>query len=138
MSVGKRVGSITCGAAVGAMSIAVPVNGATASAATAKGSPIEIGVDASLTGEWSFVGVDGVNGMKLAVQQVNSAGGVGGHPLKLIVENDESSESNALPIVSGFISNKSVMAILTGTAIDMAPTAAPHVILPTRFPTLIA
>jgi branched-chain amino acid transport system substrate-binding protein len=89
--------------------------GSTASS-TAKGSPIDIGVSASLTGEYSFIGVDGVDGIKLAVSQINAAGGIDGRPIDLLVEDDGSSESQAMPNMSAFVQNQSVLAILGASA----------------------
>jgi branched-chain amino acid transport system substrate-binding protein len=83
---------------------------------SAKGNPIVIGVSASLTGEYSFIGVDGSDGIKLAASQINAAGGIDGRPITLDVEDDGSSASQALPNMSKFVQDQSVLAVLGASA----------------------
>ena len=64
---------------------------ATAAAAEApSGEPIIIGALTSLTGPFTPWGVQARDGMQLAVDELNAAGGVGGRPLELRVVDDES------------------------------------------------
>jgi branched-chain amino acid transport system substrate-binding protein len=49
--------------------------------------PIKIGVLLPLTGTTAFYGESMRRGVELAVDEVNTAGGVGGHPLKLFIES---------------------------------------------------
>jgi branched-chain amino acid transport system substrate-binding protein len=51
--------------------------------------PISVGVIANLTGTDVRSSSDMVRGVQLATDEVNAAGGVNGHPLKLIVEDSE-------------------------------------------------
>jgi branched-chain amino acid transport system substrate-binding protein len=63
----------------------------TAAAAEApSGEPIIIGALTSLTGPFTPWGVQVRDGMQLAVDEINAAGGVGGRPLELRVVDDES------------------------------------------------
>ena len=52
--------------------------------------PIKIGVVAPLTGPLADAGRYGVQGAKLAVEEVNKAGGVLGRQLELVIEDDQS------------------------------------------------
>ena len=59
-------------------------------AAAPSGEPIVIGTLTSLTGPFTPWGVQARDGMQLAVDEINAAGGVGGRPLQLEVVDDES------------------------------------------------
>jgi len=52
-------------------------------------SPITIGFMGPLTGKYADLGVSGRNGAMLAVEEINSGGGINGHPLVLIPEDDK-------------------------------------------------
>jgi branched-chain amino acid transport system substrate-binding protein len=51
-------------------------------------TPILIGFAGPLTGKYSDLGVQGRNGARLAVEDINARGGVAGRPLKLLAEDD--------------------------------------------------
>lgn len=55
----------------------------------ASGSPVKIGYLASLTGFCSSFSQDYVRGAKLAVKLINAKGGADGHPLQLVVRDDQ-------------------------------------------------
>jgi branched-chain amino acid transport system substrate-binding protein len=59
-------------------------------AAEPTGEPIQIGVLTSLTGNFTAWGIQARDGMQLAVDDINAAGGVDGRPLALNVVDDES------------------------------------------------
>jgi len=65
---------------------------ASATAATAAGSqaPIAIGLLTPLTGAWETDGQSAVRAVLLAADEINTAGGVLGRPLALLVEDSES------------------------------------------------
>ncbi len=50
--------------------------------------PIIIGAPLGLTGLTSAIGVQGRNGMEMAIDEINAAGGIRGRPLELVVHND--------------------------------------------------
>ncbi|MEA1964706.1 MAG: ABC transporter substrate-binding protein, partial [Candidatus Aerophobetes bacterium] len=56
---------------------------------SAEEKPISIGLLAPITGTQAVMGEDLLTGAKMAVEEVNEAGGVLGRPLKLIVEDTE-------------------------------------------------
>jgi branched-chain amino acid transport system substrate-binding protein len=58
-------------------------------AAAADAEPVNVGVIANLTGSDVQSSLDMVRGVQLATDEVNAAGGVSGHPIKLIVEDSE-------------------------------------------------
>jgi len=59
-------------------------------------SPIIIGFSGQLTGKQSDLGVFGRNGVVLAVEKINSTGGINGRSLKLITINDLNTPEGAL------------------------------------------
>lgn len=66
--------------------------------AAASGEPIKIGALTSLTGNFTPWGIQARDGMQLATDEINAAGGVGGRMIELIVIDDQ---SNAEEAVSG-------------------------------------
>ena len=61
-----------------------------AAAEAPTGEPVIIGALTSLTGPFTPWGVQARDGMQLAVDEINAAGGVAGRPLQLSVVDDES------------------------------------------------
>ncbi len=58
--------------------------------------PIRIGFSATLTGQYSDLGVHGRNGAQLAVEAVNAKGGVAGRRLELVIRDDKGSPEEAV------------------------------------------
>jgi branched-chain amino acid transport system substrate-binding protein len=76
----------------GALSLSLVAASATpAGAAIKTQSPIVIGYISNLTGIASSTFTDGAGGAQAIIDQQNAAGGIDGHPLKLIVKDDTSS-----------------------------------------------
>jgi branched-chain amino acid transport system substrate-binding protein len=57
--------------------------------------PIPVGFVGGLTGAQSDLAVQGRNGAELAVGEINAAGGIFGHPLVLLVEDDRNTPEGA-------------------------------------------
>jgi ABC-type branched-subunit amino acid transport system substrate-binding protein len=76
---------------VAAMLEAVPVAAQEASPAAAPaGDPIKIGSPYNLTGGYASIDNPAANGSRLAVKELNEAGGVLGRPLEIIIEDGRS------------------------------------------------
>ncbi|MFP3912631.1 MAG: ABC transporter substrate-binding protein [Desulfobacteraceae bacterium] len=60
--------------------------------------PIRLGFSGCLTGRLSDLGTSGRNGVILAVEQVNAAGGINGRPVELIVRDDRQDTAEALRV----------------------------------------
>jgi branched-chain amino acid transport system substrate-binding protein len=103
-------------AAVGAA-----LGGATTLHAQAK-EPIKIGAVLSITGPAAGLGVPERNGAVTAAKEINAKGGIDGHPVQLLVEDDATNPDTAVSKVNDLIFNKGVVAVLGGTSI--APTVA--------------
>jgi len=60
-----------------------------------KKKPYVLGADFSITGRASFLGDPEAKTVKLLVDQINKKGGINGHPLKVIMYDDESNTTKA-------------------------------------------
>ncbi len=87
--------------------------------------PIKIGEFASLNGSEAAFGRSSDNGTKLAVDQINEAGGVLGRKLELITEDNQSKEGESATAVKKLISVDHVVAILGEVASSRSLEAAP-------------
>jgi branched-chain amino acid transport system substrate-binding protein len=77
--------------------------------------PIRVGVIFSLSGPVAPLGQFGKAGVDVAMDEVNAAGGVNGHPLELIVLNDESKPAQAVNLALRLINRDNVVAIIGGS-----------------------
>ena len=78
-------------------------------ASSSDGSPILIGQVASLTGPYQTLGLNDKLGAQQAVDEINKAGGVNGHPLRIVsVEDDQTKADQAIIAFNNLISAGSV------------------------------
>ncbi|MEP7212965.1 MAG: ABC transporter substrate-binding protein [Acidobacteriota bacterium] len=89
------------------------------------GDTIKVGVYADLTGQTSSFGQSTKNGVELAVEEINAAGGVNGKKIELIVEDDQGRPEQAKTVVSKLISQDKVQAIIGEVASTNSLAAAP-------------
>lgn len=76
---------------------------------------IKIGFHAPLTGFAAADGKSALNGAKLAIQQINAAGGVLGEKLELVVYDDQASPKNSVPIANKLIGADKVKIAVSGS-----------------------
>jgi branched-chain amino acid transport system substrate-binding protein len=86
---------------------------------------VRIGVFMSLTGDTANFGISSTNGIKMAADEVNSAGGINGKQIELLVQDDRSDASEAATIVTKFVTQDQVHAILGEVASSRSIAAAP-------------
>ena len=86
---------------------------------------IEIGFFGALTGPQATFALSGKNGARLAVDQMNRAGGVLGKKLDLLVEDDHNEPSEAASAVSKLITRDHVVALIGENASSRSLAAAP-------------
>lgn len=60
--------------------------------------PITIGFVASLTGSTSELGVNGRNGLMIAVEEINAAGGINGRSVEVVVKDDKNDPATGLAV----------------------------------------
>src|SRR6478736_4957044 len=76
------------------------------------GNEVTVGAFLSLSGADSTFGTDTRDGIQLAVDEVNEKGGIKGHPLKVLFEDDRSSSAEATSRVRRLIDHYKVSALL--------------------------
>ena len=86
---------------------------------------LKIGAVTCLTGALSTFGVSSVQGLHLAVDQMNASGGVLGRPIDLVVEDNGSKAGESATITRKFISQDKVAAILGDLTSSATMEAAP-------------
>ncbi|HET6668655.1 MAG TPA: ABC transporter substrate-binding protein [Pyrinomonadaceae bacterium] len=86
---------------------------------------VRIGVFMSLTGDTANFGISSTNGIKLAADEVNATGGINGKQIELLVQDDRSDASEAATIVTKFVTQDQVHAILGEVASSRSIAAAP-------------
>src|SRR5688500_3365581 len=89
------------------------------------GDTIRVGVYGDLTGQTSSFGQSTKNGIELAVDEINAAGGVNGKKIQLIIEDDQGRPEQAKTVVSKLINQHKVQAVLGEVASTNSLAAAP-------------
>jgi len=79
---------------------------------TASGS-IKIGVITPLSGSMSYWGLPSTNGMKLAVEEINNAGGISNKKLELVVEDSKGDVAEGANAANKLINIDKVFTIIT-------------------------
>jgi len=94
-------------------------------ASGAEKAPYVIGAVFSVTGGASFLGEPERNTAKMLEEWINAAGGIQGHPLRIIVEDTKSDESQAVLAVRKLLEKDKVIAIVgpstTGESMAVVP-----------------
>ena len=96
---------------------------------------IKIGVNAEMTGLVSSFGISSTNGMKLAVNQINAAGGVNGKQIQLIFADNKSESSEAAAAMTKLVSQDKVTAVL-GPLISSTTLACTKIAQDNKIPLL--
>ncbi len=88
-------------------------------------SEIVIGEFGSLTGTTATFGISTRNGIDMAVDEINKAGGLLGKQVRVIVEDDQGKPEEAQTVVTKLITKDQVVAILGEVASSRSLAAAP-------------
>jgi len=96
-------------------------------AAVRAAEPIKIGMVVPLTGSIADAGRYGVQGAKLAIEEVNKAGGALGRPLELVIEDDQSLNPATVLAFSKLADDKDIVAFLGPTRSTQIQSIAPGV-----------
>ncbi len=86
---------------------------------------IPVGEYASLTGSEATFGINSDNGVQLAADEINNAGGLLGHKVKLVVEDDQSKPGQPSSAVKKLINSDKVVAVIGEIASSRSLEAAP-------------
>jgi len=91
-----------------------------------KTNEIRIGEFGSLTGTTATFGISTKNAIDLAIEEVNSAGGIGGVTLRVIVEDDQGRPEEANTAVKKLVEQDRVVAVLGEVASSRTLAGAPN------------
>lgn len=87
--------------------------------------PYKIGAVLSISGPNAPLGVPEQRSLRLYEKEINAKGGIDGHPLEIIIEDDESDPAKASTAVTKLITQMNVLAVVgssgTGTTLAMVP-----------------
>jgi branched-chain amino acid transport system substrate-binding protein len=111
--------------------VGAPLGGCTTGESTGEGTeagdeepkePYVIGAVLSLTGAQSGLGGPEKNTIEMEVERINAAGGINGHELIVVIEDDASNVDQAIAATTKLIEQDEVLAIIgsTGTGQTMA------------------
>jgi branched-chain amino acid transport system substrate-binding protein len=89
------------------------------------GDKVRIGVFMSTTGSTANFGISSVNGIKMAADEINAAGGINGKQVELLVQDDRSDAAEAATIVTKFVTQDQVHAVIGEVASSRSIAAAP-------------
>jgi branched-chain amino acid transport system substrate-binding protein len=107
------------------LSIACVQKGGDGNTAGVSSDTIKVGVYGDLTGQTASFGQSTKNGIQLAVDEINAAGGINGKKIELIVEDDQGQPQQATTVVQKLINQNKVHALLGEVASTNSLAAAP-------------
>ncbi len=87
--------------------------------------PIKIGVMVPLTGDGAVYGEGGRNVYQLAVEEINTAGGINGRPIELVIEDSKCNGKDATSAAQKLINVDKVKVILGGFCSSESIAATP-------------
>lgn len=96
-----------------------------------------IGVNYELSGSVATYGNANVNGIKLAVKQINKKGGINGKKIKLVVKDNKSDTTEVVNVATSLSTDENAIAIL-GPATSTAMKSAISVANKNKVPTISA
>ena len=89
------------------------------------GGEIVVGYYGDLTGRTASFGQSTRNGVEMAVDEINKAGGIMGRKVRVIVEDDQGEPNKAATVVSKLVNQDKVHAVLGEVASSNSLAAAP-------------
>jgi branched-chain amino acid transport system substrate-binding protein len=87
--------------------------------------PILVGYYGDLSGRTSSFGQSTKNGVEMAADEINKAGGINGRQIQIITEDDQGEPNKAATVVTKLINQDKVIAILGEVASSNSLAAAP-------------
>jgi len=88
-------------------------------------STIQIGFFGDLTGPTFDFGLSAKNGVLMAADEINQAGGINGHKIDIVIEDDKGSPEEAALLTGKLIARYQVIAIIAAGASGNSLAAAP-------------
>lgn len=100
-------------------------NGGGGNTVASSSGDILVGHYASMTGKTATFGVDTDRGVRLALDELNAAGGVNGRKFQVKTQDDQGKPEEAKTVVTRFASDKNIVAVLGEVASTRSKIAAP-------------
>jgi branched-chain amino acid transport system substrate-binding protein len=88
---------------------------------------VKVGFHGALTGPNSVEGLAGQIATQMVVEKWNKAGGINGHPIDLVIYDDQAKPDVAVPIANKLVGDDKVVAVLSSTISEPTKAAAPFV-----------
>ena len=88
--------------------------------------PIRIGYFGDLSGPTFNFGKSAINGVLMAVDEINRTGGINGRKLDVVIEDDQGSPERAASLITKLINQDKVIAVIAGGASGPSLAAAPR------------
>ncbi|MEJ8820966.1 ABC transporter substrate-binding protein [Variovorax humicola] len=98
---------------------------ATAFAAAAQAADIKIGVAEALSGGAAQYGTAIRNGLQLATDEINAAGGINGNKIVLVIEDEQGKKEDAINVFKKLIFQDNVLMVFGPTLSNSAQAADP-------------
>jgi branched-chain amino acid transport system substrate-binding protein len=89
------------------------------------GGVIKVGIYGDLSGQTSSFGQSTKNGVLMAIDEINAAGGINGRKIEWIMEDDQGQTQQASTVVKKLINQDKVVAVLGEVASSNSLAAAP-------------
>ncbi|MGY4611430.1 ABC-type branched-subunit amino acid transport system substrate-binding protein [Thermostichus sp. MS-CIW-38] len=119
-------------AALTAAALATTLLPSTAQQATQ--GPVKIGALMSLTGDLQAFGENCLKGIKLAIDQINAAGGILGSPAQVVEADDQTSAQPAIDAAQRLVTVEKVAGIIGALGSGITIPVATTVSVPNRIP----
>ncbi len=103
----------------------VPILAAVVAISPLRAQDIVVGEFASLTGSEATFGINSSNGVELAKEEINNAGGVLGRKIRIVLEDDQSKPGQPSAAVKKLIASDKAIAIVGEIASSRSLEAAP-------------
>src|SRR5687767_16031684 len=88
------------------------------------GGAIKVGIYGDLSGQTSSFGQSTKNGVLMAIDEINAAGGINGRKVEWVMEDDQGQPQQASTVVAKLINQDKVVAILGEVASTNSLAAA--------------
>lgn len=86
-------------------------------------SAIKIGVTLPLSGDAAPYGKEGLNGLRLAAEEINAKGGINGQKIELLVEDDRGTAKDGVSALQKLLATNSDMQVVIGGAFSQIAAA---------------
>ena len=126
MNMRKAVSFLTMAALVAAMGTAVGCKKKEGGEAPkAAGDTVKIGFLGALTGDVAMFGKPTLEGMKMAAEEINAAGGINGKKIEIVEADNRGDKQEGASVTQKFISRDNVVAIVGDPTTGITKVAAP-------------